>query len=116
MIRPERMEVVLLGFGQIGRALATLLSRVDRDRRSRLRVAAVIDRSGFVFDPDGISPRRLARWPRRSARGRRLADLPKGQEASAADGRRAYRRLRADPARCWWTSPPTTPSPRWSRR
>src|SRR6185437_6175742 len=59
VIRPERMEVVLLGFGQIGRSLATLIGQVRRPALS-LRVAAVIDRSGFVFDPQGLSTRRLA--------------------------------------------------------
>ena len=58
VVQPERMELVLLGFGQIGRALAALLSQVERPSLS-LRVAAVIDRSGFVFDPQGISTRRL---------------------------------------------------------
>ena len=82
VIRPERMEVVLLGFGQIGRALATLLSRVKRPALD-LRVAAVIDRSGFIFDPDGISSRRLASLASDKRKGKRLADLPKGQAASA---------------------------------
>src|SRR3954453_1047884 len=59
VIQPERMEIILLGFGQIGRALAALLNQVDRPALS-LRVAAVIDRSGFIFDPEGITPRRLA--------------------------------------------------------
>jgi aspartokinase/homoserine dehydrogenase 1 len=76
VIRPERMEVVLLGFGQIGRA------RIDRPALS-LRVAGVIDRSGFVFDPDGISPRRLAGLAAQKRKGRRLADLPKGQASTA---------------------------------
>jgi len=84
VIRPERMEVVLLGFGQIGRALSSLLSRVDRPALS-LRVAAVIDRSGFIFDPDGISPRRLANLASEKRKGRRLAELPKGQPASAVE-------------------------------
>ncbi|HEY5940713.1 MAG TPA: bifunctional aspartate kinase/homoserine dehydrogenase I [Gemmatimonadales bacterium] len=84
VIRPERMEVVLLGFGQIGRALSSLLARVDRPALS-LRVAAVIDRSGFVFDPDGISPRRLAGLASEKRKGRRLADLPKGQAATAEE-------------------------------
>jgi bifunctional aspartokinase / homoserine dehydrogenase 1 len=82
VIRPERMEVVLLGFGQIGQALASLLARVDRPALS-LRVAGVIDRSGFIFDPDGISARRLAGLAAEKRKGRRLADLPKGQAASA---------------------------------
>jgi aspartokinase/homoserine dehydrogenase 1 len=84
VIRPERMEVVLLGFGQIGRALASLLARVDRPALS-LRVAAVIDRSGFVFDPEGISPRRLAGLAAQKRKGRRLADLPKGRTATAEE-------------------------------
>ncbi len=84
VIRPERMEVVLLGFGQIGRALATLLARVERPALS-LRVAAVIDRSGFVFDPEGIGPRRLARLAAEKRKGRRLSALPKGQAASAEE-------------------------------
>src|SRR3954451_12463819 len=59
VVEPDRMELVLLGFGQIGRALAALLPRVKRPGLS-LRVAAIIDRSGFIFDPAGLSTRRLA--------------------------------------------------------
>jgi bifunctional aspartokinase / homoserine dehydrogenase 1 len=84
VIRPEHMEIVLLGFGQIGRALSTLLSRVQRPALS-LRVAAVIDRSGFVFDPDGISLRGLATLAAEKGKGRRLADLPKGQPATTLE-------------------------------
>ena len=84
VVRPERMEIVLLGFGQIGRALSSLLARVDRPALS-LRVAAVIDRSGFMFDPDGISSRRLAKLAAEKRKGRSLAELPKGQAANAAE-------------------------------
>jgi len=81
VIRPERMEIVLLGFGQIGRALAALLAKVKRPALS-LRVAAVIDRSGFIFDPEGISPRRLTTLAAEKRKGLRLADLPKGQAST----------------------------------
>jgi aspartokinase/homoserine dehydrogenase 1 len=84
VIRPERMEIVLLGFGQIGRALATLLAKVERPALS-LRVAAVIDRSGFIFDPAGISPRRLGTLAAEKRKGRSLAELPKGQRSSSED-------------------------------
>jgi aspartokinase/homoserine dehydrogenase 1 len=84
VVRPERMEVVLLGFGQIGRALTSLLARVNRPALE-LRVAAVIDRSGFVFDPEGLSPRRLLGLAGQKRKGRRLADLPKGQAATAEE-------------------------------
>ena len=82
VVRAERMELVLLGFGQIGRALASLLGEVERSNLS-LRVVAVIDRSGFVFDPKGISPRKLAALAGAKRKGRRLADLPDGSPASA---------------------------------
>jgi aspartokinase/homoserine dehydrogenase 1 len=84
VVQPERMELVLLGFGQIGRALASLLGQVDRPTLS-LRVAAVIDRSGFIFDPEGISPRRLATLATEKKKGRPLAELPKGQAATTAE-------------------------------
>ena len=84
VVRPERMEIVLLGFGQIGQALSSLLGRVRRPALT-LHVAAVIDRSGFVFDPEGISARRLAKLASEKRNGRRLADLPKSQAASAAE-------------------------------
>jgi aspartokinase/homoserine dehydrogenase 1 len=82
VVQAERMELLLLGFGQIGRALASLLGQVERSNLS-LRVVAVIDRSGFVFDPKGISARRLAALAGAKHKGRRLADLPDGSPASA---------------------------------
>jgi aspartokinase/homoserine dehydrogenase 1 len=78
------MEVVLLGFGQIGRTLATLIGQVRRPALS-LRVAAVIDRSGFVFDPQGLSTRRLASLAAEKRKRRPLADAPKGRAATAEE-------------------------------
>lgn len=81
VIQPERMEVILLGLGPIGRTLATLIGQVRRPALS-LKVVGVIDRSGFVFDARGLGPRRLAGLAQEKRQGRRLADLPKGQAAS----------------------------------
>jgi aspartokinase/homoserine dehydrogenase 1 len=84
VFRPERMEIVLLGFGQIGQALSSLLRSVRRPALS-LRVAAVIDRSGFVFDPEGISTNQLGKLASEKRSGRRLADLPRGHAANAME-------------------------------
>jgi bifunctional aspartokinase / homoserine dehydrogenase 1 len=84
VIQPERMEIILLGFGQIGRTLATLLGQVRRPALS-LRVAAVIDRSGFVFDPQGIGGRRLAALAADKRRGRPLAAASKGRAGTAEE-------------------------------
>ena len=84
VIRPERMEIVLLGFGQIGRTLATMIGRVRRPALS-LKVAAVIDRSGFVFDPQGIAPRRLAALAAEKRKARPLASAPRGRPGTAGE-------------------------------
>ena len=84
VIQPERMEIILVGFGQIGRTLAQLIGRVRRPALS-LRVAAVVDRSGFVFEPQGIPPRRLAALAADKKKGRALADAPRGRRGTAEE-------------------------------
>ena len=51
----ERADVVLLGFGKVGRTLAGLIARSPR---SKLRLVAVIDR-GYAFRPSGLTGRDL---------------------------------------------------------
>ncbi len=81
---PERSEVVLLGFGQIGRALAPMIAKVKREGLA-LRIVSLIDRSGLVFDADGFSPRRLAALAAAKAKGAPLAKAAGGRRASAAE-------------------------------
>jgi aspartokinase/homoserine dehydrogenase 1 len=80
---PERprTDVVLLGFGRVGRALA---EQVGRTGGGRVRVVAAMDRSGFLFDPRGLSRRRLRTLAEGKDRGRLLADLG-GRRAHAAE-------------------------------
>jgi aspartokinase/homoserine dehydrogenase 1 len=59
MARAERSDIILLGFGQIGRALARMIPRAPTGA-SRLRIVGVVDRSGWVFEPRGLSARALA--------------------------------------------------------
>jgi aspartokinase/homoserine dehydrogenase 1 len=75
-----RTDVVLLGFGRVGRALADQASSTDRER---VRIVAVLDRSGYIFDPRGLSRRRLQRLAGGKDRGELLADLG-GRPADAA--------------------------------
>ncbi len=81
---PERVAVVLLGFGQVGRTLARLIPRASRPGL-QLEVAAVIDRTGFVFDPDGIPPRRLAQLAQEKQGGRPLARAEGGVAAGSVE-------------------------------
>lgn len=86
LAQPERTDVVLLGFGQIGRALAPMIAKVKRKEGGlTLRVVGLIDRSGLVFDARGLSPRRLATLAAAKAKRTPLAKAPGGRRASAGD-------------------------------
>lgn len=85
VVHPNRSDVVLLGFGQIGRTLAPLIAKVKPDALT-LRIVGLIDRSGFVFDANGLSPRRLAALAAAKAKGTALAKVPAGgRQAGAAE-------------------------------
>ena len=82
--RPEQTpttDVVLLGFGRVGRALADQMAAANGN--ASVRVVGLLDRSGYVFDPRGISRRRLLDLARKKDGGAMLATL--GRAATAAD-------------------------------
>ena len=81
---PERVAVVLLGFGQVGRTLARLIPRAKRPG-IQLEIAAVIDRTGFVFDPAGLTPRRLSQLAQDKARGQSLGRQRGGVASNSTD-------------------------------
>jgi len=82
--QPERTDIVLLGFGQIGRALASMIAKVKR-KGLTLRIVGLIDRSGLVFDARGLSPRRLAGLAAAKAKRAPLSKAPGGRRASAGE-------------------------------
>jgi aspartokinase/homoserine dehydrogenase 1 len=82
--RAAHSDAILLGFGQIGRALAEIMAK-RRDRKPKLRLVAAIDRKGFVFDPNGLSPRTIAALASAKVAQRSLAEAPGGRLARPAD-------------------------------
>lgn len=91
LTRTARADVVILGYGRIGRELARQLD--DATERSGVRVAAVIDRSGFVLDPDGLTGARLETLARSKESGVSLADAPSGVGATASEALASIRRF-----------------------
>ncbi|MDQ3213819.1 MAG: aspartate kinase [Acidobacteriota bacterium] len=75
-------DVVLLGFGRVGRALADQIAAPNG--RPAVRVVGLLDRSGYVFDARGVSRRRLLALTREKDAGALLATLG-GEPAAAAD-------------------------------
>ena len=73
----QHTDVIVLGFGLIGRELALQLAQRRTPDGSRLtapvRVVAVIDRSGYVFDPRGLAPKKLTALAAAKAAGTPLA-------------------------------------------
>jgi homoserine O-acetyltransferase len=89
--RAARADVVILGYGRIGRELARQLDGATG--RIGVRVAAVIDRSGFVLDPNGLSGLRLETLADSKESGISLADAPSGVRATASEALSSIRQL-----------------------
>ncbi len=90
--RAAHRDVVLLGFGQIGRALAGIMAKESkkslggkRNGASKLRLAAAIDTTGFVFDPGGLTARTVGELSDAKQSGRSLAQARGGRPAKPAD-------------------------------
>ena len=102
--RSEHVDAVMLGFGQIGRALAGMIAKSSAEARSSngksraggngtpgkagkpsLRLVAAIDRGGFVFDPAGLSPRLTASLIAAKTDGKSFADIAGGQRAQPTE-------------------------------
>lgn len=78
-------NVVLLGVGAIGRELLRQLATNHRTSVSSIRVCALVDRSGYVFEPNGLSWRRVMELRAHKASGKSLATAEGGQQSSPAD-------------------------------
>jgi len=86
-------DVVLLGFGRVGRALSDQIAAANGRLRPRasasqgegnVRIVGLLDRSGYVFDARGLSRSRLLRLARAKDAGALLASLG-GARAGAHD-------------------------------
>ena len=78
-----RTDVVLLGFGRVGRALADQIAAPNGGQPA-VRVVGLLDRSGYLFDPRGLSRRRLLDLTRKKDAGALIASLG-GRPAGAAE-------------------------------
>lgn len=74
-------DVVLLGFGRVGRALA---EQIVASNREEVRLVGLVDASGYIFEPRGLSRRRLRDLARRKSEGLSLARQG-GQPGSAVE-------------------------------
>ena len=77
--RGTALDLILIGFGNIGRALTDLVAARTPHVRERFgldpRVVGICDRSGFLFAPRGLSEETLAAARRAKQAGRALATI-----------------------------------------
>jgi aspartokinase/homoserine dehydrogenase 1 len=78
-------NVVLLGVGAIGRELLRQLATNRRTSESTIRVCGLIDRSGFVFEPAGLSWRRVMELRAHKASGKSLATAEGGRQSNSEE-------------------------------
>ena len=76
-------DVVVLGYGQVGRELAASVAALPRARGAR--VVAVIDRSGYVFEARGLTTKRIETLAAAKRTGTSLAEMSRGERASALE-------------------------------
>ncbi|MHB2032736.1 MAG: aspartate kinase [Gemmatimonadaceae bacterium] len=80
-----RTDIILLGPGRIGRELLDRLADRLPGDEARLRVCAVVDRTGFVFEPRGLSKRRIGELRDHKRAGQPLIAAPGGIPADPAE-------------------------------
>ncbi|MEO7999942.1 MAG: aspartate kinase, partial [Gemmatimonadaceae bacterium] len=83
----ERVDVVILGFGMIGRELVRMLPSAKA--KAQLNVVGLIDRSGYLFDAAGFGSRQLQTLAAAKSKGVALASM-KGGKAAKSDAAVAH--------------------------
>ena len=86
-VHPEHADVVILGFGQIGRELAAQMATHSSraGEQVQARVVGVIDRSGYVFDARGLSAKRLQELIAAKSARTPLSGVRRGVHATAEE-------------------------------
>ncbi|MEO7456956.1 MAG: aspartate kinase [Gemmatimonadaceae bacterium] len=83
--RTEPTDVIVLGMGRVARELVTQFAAVAHKGGRAMRIVGLVDRSGFVFHPRGMTSRQLASAVLAKQRGEALDTLADGHRASALD-------------------------------
>ena len=78
-------NVVLLGVGSIGRELLGQVTSGRQGRSPGVRVCGLLDRTGYVFDPNGFSRRTLSNLCTHKRSGRALRESALGLSANSTD-------------------------------
>ena len=83
--RSEPTDIILLGMGRVAQELVTQFAALSPQKAKSMRIVGIIDRSGYVFRPRGLTIRQLATLVAQKRRGGAIQNAAGGQAASALD-------------------------------
>jgi aspartokinase/homoserine dehydrogenase 1 len=86
---PDCVDVVLLGVGAVGRELLSQIATARTAASARLRIRGLVDRTGYVFNPRGLSRREIREIRTWKQNGASLCTRPNGSKARPAKSLRA---------------------------
>jgi len=105
----DRLDIFLLGFGRIGRSFSDLVAELPASG-PKVRIVGVADRSGVVFDANGLSAHRMTTIAREKAKGHSLKHMDGGRSDRAEEAvRRALKHALSHPVLVDVTADDTTP-------
>lgn len=83
--KPHCTDIVLLGVGSIGRELLGQLASTKNGISAKLRVCALVDSDGYVFDAEGLARKAIQSVCAHKKRGDQLRTWESGHAANPAD-------------------------------
>ena len=83
--RAEPTDIILLGLGRVAQEFVTQFASVARHKGRAMRIVGLIDRSGYVFHPRGMTARQLAAAVVAKQQGRSLGQMANGKSGSALE-------------------------------
>lgn len=83
--RVQHNDLILLGAGRVARGMISQLLALRQHDRTTARIVGVIDHTGYVFSPRGITPRSLAGLIVHKNHGGHLSGLSGGRKGTAED-------------------------------
>ena len=83
--RAEPTDVILLGMGRVAQELVAQFASVARRKGRAMRIVGLIDRSGFIFQPRGMTARQLDAAVRLKQQGGTLDTASSGRAGTALD-------------------------------
>ena len=82
--RAQHSDIILLGMGRVAQEFVTQFAALSK-RKPSMRIVGMIDRSGYVFHPRGMTARQLAAVVLHKQRGGSMEHAPGGTSGKAHD-------------------------------